>query len=109
MSFVENLSSFGGYFVYTKVLLGCPEFGVSFIRPPNCTDKYYHMKLINSGEDRNYPTCAFLLYDGIHYDPLVRKLGSETSLQGIFPVDDDSVVMEALKIAKDAFQVSSID
>lgn len=56
------------------------------------------------GEDRGYLIRAFLLYDGIHYDPLVVECGA--TCQGVFPTGDDSVVAEALHIASEAFKVA---
>ena len=57
------------------------------------------------GEDCGYSICAFLLYDGIHYDPLVWESGGTAPRQGIFPVEDEAVVMDALEIARKAHKV----
>jgi len=52
------------------------------------------------GEDVNYPTRIFLLYDGIHYDPLVMEpLDGISATKTVFPTSDDSVVIQALEIA----------
>jgi len=52
------------------------------------------------GEDVNYPTRIFLLYDGIHYDPLVMEpLDGISACKTVFPATDDSVVIQALEIA----------
>lgn len=64
---------------------------------------FFGMLLI--GEDHGYPCCAFLLYDGIHYDPLVWESGGTAPPQGIFPVEDEAVVMDALEIARSAYKV----
>jgi len=54
------------------------------------------------GEDVNYPTRMFLLYDGIHYDPLVMEpLDGTSACKTVFPTLDDSVVIQALEIASE--------
>jgi len=56
------------------------------------------------GEVENYMNRVFLLYDGIHYDPMGYEDSSNpgVALQTAFPVTDDGVVLEALAIAEDA-------
>lgn len=52
------------------------------------------------GEDMNYPTRIFVLYDGIHYDPLVMEpLDGISACKTIFPTMDETVVLQALEIA----------
>jgi len=52
------------------------------------------------GEDVNYPRRIFLLYDGIHYDPLVMEpLDGTSTCKTIFPTADDAVTIQALEIA----------
>jgi len=52
------------------------------------------------GEDMNYPTRIFLLYDGIHYDPLVMEpLDGTSACKTTFSTSDDTVVAQALEIA----------
>lgn len=46
------------------------------------------------------------MYDGIHYDPLVWEIGGVAPEQGIFPVEDEAVVMDALQIARKAHKVT---
>lgn len=58
-----------------------------------------------AGEDRGYSTRAFLLYDGIHYDPLVWESGGVAPSQGVFPVEDETVMLDALQIAGKAQKV----
>ena len=49
---------------------------------------------------------ALLIYDGIHYDPLVMKEGEEgTVLQRVFHISNDAVLVQALELAKDAYEV----
>ena len=57
------------------------------------------------GEGKGYKERAFLLYDGIHYDPLVLCGASEEVLQTRFPVQEKNVVEQAVQLARDAYQV----
>jgi len=58
-----------------------------------------------AGEDRGYAERALLLYDGIHYDPLVMEGLGGTFTQKIFPITDDSVLVMASHLAREAQQV----
>lgn len=53
------------------------------------------------GEGSGYSNCVYLVYDGIHYDPLAVHSPSDPSkpLQTVFPVGDDTRLTEALEIA----------
>ena len=46
-----------------------------------------------------------MIYDGIHYDPLVLVGPTGDQLQTTFPMDNDAVLVEGLEIAKEAFKV----
>ncbi|XP_068674999.1 ubiquitin thioesterase OTU1-like isoform X1 [Montipora foliosa] len=55
------------------------------------------------GEGSGYSDCVYLVYDGIHYDPLaVIGDNSNEPLQTLFPVGDDMRLAEALEIAATA-------
>lgn len=56
------------------------------------------------GEDKNYHQRIFLLYDGVHYDPLVLEApdGSGTILELRFPATDDAIMLQAMDIAQEA-------
>lgn len=55
------------------------------------------------GEDAGYTKRVLLIYDGIHYDPLERKiLGSDVPAQTIFSTTDDVVLAQALELADEA-------
>lgn len=55
------------------------------------------------GENRNYKNCIYLIYDNIHYDPLVLESGSDNSgLKTVFSVDDDLVFAQAMELAQEA-------
>lgn len=54
------------------------------------------------GEDKNYGMRAFLLFDGIHYDPLYLESTTGEPPQTIFPIEDHAVYMQAEQLAKEA-------
>ena len=58
-----------------------------------------------SGEEKGYLRRALLIYDGIHYDPLVMEGEEGTVLQRIFHISNDGVLVQALELAKDAYEV----
>ena len=64
-----------------------------------------HMCPVILGEDKGYTRRAFLLYDGLHYDPLICPGVGVASSCGVFPISDVSVETEARQIAKEANQV----
>ena len=63
--------------------------------------------LLFAGEGSGYSSCVYLIYDGIHYDPLAVQSSDNSAvpLQTVFSVDDDMRLAEALEIAADANQV----
>ena len=62
---------------------------------------------LSLGQNEKYTNRVFLIYDGIHYDPLCRepKNSPGQPVQTLFPVDDDTVYGEALSLSKEARQV----
>uniref|UniRef100_A0A0V0GB56 Ubiquitin thioesterase OTU n=1 Tax=Triatoma dimidiata TaxID=72491 RepID=A0A0V0GB56_TRIDM len=55
------------------------------------------------GEDKNYEHRMFLIYDGIHYDPLYREsLQADGQIQTLFPKSNEKVLFEAEELAKEA-------
>ncbi|KAM9321024.1 ubiquitin thioesterase OTU1 [Gastrophryne carolinensis] len=55
------------------------------------------------GEDAGYSRRVFLIYDGIHYDPLQRQfLEPDMPPMTIFPISDDDALLQALELADDA-------
>ncbi|XP_074706417.1 ubiquitin thioesterase OTU1 [Strix aluco] len=55
------------------------------------------------GEDAGYTKRVLLIYDGIHYDPLERKIpDSDIPPQTIFSTTDDIVLAQALELADEA-------
>ncbi|XP_014677116.1 PREDICTED: ubiquitin thioesterase OTU1-like [Priapulus caudatus] len=52
------------------------------------------------GEDAHYPTRVLLIYDGLHYDPLVMERASEQTT--VFAIGDDYVWQQALQLGVEA-------
>jgi len=57
------------------------------------------------GEDCSYPLRVFIIYDGIHFDPLYLSLNGSSSLspkiQTKFSNDDEFVMIQALEMAEE--------
>lgn len=54
------------------------------------------------GEDQHYAQRVFLIFDGIHYDPLYLEPLDGGSIQTIFPTEDERILLEAAQLAKEA-------
>jgi ubiquitin thioesterase OTU1 len=55
------------------------------------------------GEDRRYPMRGFLLYDGVHYDPLYLESLNGEPQKTLFSVEDEQFVFDmAQNLAKEA-------
>ncbi|XP_064606549.1 ubiquitin thioesterase OTU1-like [Liolophura sinensis] len=55
------------------------------------------------GEDKNYNKRVLILYDGIHYDPLVYEpCDPNRPIQTIFDITDDKILAQAMEIASEA-------
>ncbi|XP_022909210.1 ubiquitin thioesterase Otu1 isoform X2 [Onthophagus taurus] len=54
------------------------------------------------GEDKNYGNRVFLLFDGIHYDPLYLEPTDGGPIKTIFPSQDVKLLEEAELLAKEA-------
>ncbi|CAG9838482.1 unnamed protein product [Diabrotica balteata] len=54
------------------------------------------------GEDRQYPLRVFLLFDGIHYDPIFLEPLDGGKIQTIFMTDDDRLLKQAEELAREA-------
>nr|XP_033333144.1 ubiquitin thioesterase OTU1 [Megalopta genalis] len=56
------------------------------------------------GEDQHYAQRVFLIFDGIHYDPLyLEPLDLQGgSIQTIFPTEDKRILLEAAELAREA-------
>ncbi|XP_026812344.1 ubiquitin thioesterase OTU1 [Rhopalosiphum maidis] len=55
------------------------------------------------GEDKDYPHRVFLIYDGIHYDPLyLESPANPEEIQTLFPTNDDRMLDAAQMLANEA-------
>lgn len=55
------------------------------------------------GEDQSYPHRVFLIFDGIHYDPLfLEPLTPDGTIQTMFPVEDADMLEKARQLAIEA-------
>ena len=55
------------------------------------------------GEDKNYSRRVLLIYNGVHYDPLIMEpLIPGDAIQTIFSTDDHGVSAQAMEIANEA-------
>lgn len=55
------------------------------------------------GQDKGFSSRVFLIYDGIHYDPLYLDPGvSDLPIQTIFPCSDDIAMLKVLEVAESA-------
>jgi len=69
-----------------------------------CTKLAVIQCLMHTGQEKHYLTKALLIYDGIHYDPLVcQSSGQEVTM---FSVDDEGMTSLALNMAQEAQQVT---
>ncbi|XP_077985022.1 ubiquitin thioesterase OTU1-like [Glandiceps talaboti] len=58
------------------------------------------------GESKSYKNRLLVIYDGVHYDPLVLETGDpDNPIQTTFPTTDDVVLAEALSLAEEARQM----
>ncbi|KAI4492349.1 hypothetical protein M0804_002140 [Polistes exclamans] len=53
------------------------------------------------GEDQHYAQRVFLIFDGIHYDPLYLEPLDGGSIQTIFSTEDDRMLLEAAELARE--------
>ncbi|KZC12676.1 Ubiquitin thioesterase OTU1, partial [Dufourea novaeangliae] len=54
------------------------------------------------GEDQHYAQRVFLIFDGIHYDPLYLEPLDGGSIQTIFPTEDERILVAAAELAREA-------
>ncbi|KAH8351657.1 hypothetical protein KR059_010648 [Drosophila kikkawai] len=54
------------------------------------------------GEDKNFGLRVFLLFDGIHYDPLYMETAQSAAPATIFPVEEMGVYQQAEQLANEA-------
>lgn len=54
------------------------------------------------GQSENYNTRVLLIYDGVHYDPLVMESADGATVSTVFPTSDDAVLSQAIEIGAEA-------
>ncbi|XP_012283537.1 ubiquitin thioesterase OTU1 [Orussus abietinus] len=54
------------------------------------------------GEDQHYAQRVFLIFDGIHYDPLYLEPLEGDSIQTIFSAEDKKLLLQAAQLAREA-------
>lgn len=68
-------------------------------------DKKCRIIFCLTGEDERYTKRVFLIYDGIHYDPLGIIASDGTPVQTVFDSKDDIWIAEAQAIGNEARKV----
>ncbi|XP_022710121.1 ubiquitin thioesterase OTU1-like [Varroa jacobsoni] len=59
-------------------------------------------RLNRFGEDENYGQRILLIYDGIHYDPLLLEYSDGSGIRTTFSTDDHMILALALEVAQEA-------
>ncbi|KAL7294826.1 hypothetical protein TKK_0011754 [Trichogramma kaykai] len=54
------------------------------------------------GEDCHYATRVFLIFDGIHYDPLYMESMNGDVIQSVFLTEDEAILGQAMSLAQEA-------
>ena len=82
---------------------GCIELFVlsKYYKREICVADIRTGRIDRFGEDQNYPTRVFIIYDGIHFDPLYLPL-KDNKVQTIFSCQDDAAMAQATQLAADA-------
>ncbi|CAL7938918.1 unnamed protein product [Xylocopa violacea] len=107
---------------YSEAILGRPnpEYCKWILKPESwggaielsILSKFYGLEIavidsINAiinrfGEDQHYAQRVFLIFDGIHYDPLYLELNdAEGNIQTMFPTEDEKILFKAAELAKE--------
>ena len=60
---------------------------------------------VTLGENENYSRQVFLIYDGIHYDPLGVINSDGTPVQTVFNSEDDAWISAARQVGDKAREV----
>lgn len=64
-----------------------------------------NLRLNKFGEDKDYDQRIFLIYDGIHYDPLkYEPADGRSPISTVFPTSETRLLADALQVAKEAKQ-----
>ncbi|KAK6631621.1 hypothetical protein RUM44_006150 [Polyplax serrata] len=91
---IQKSDSWGGA-IELSILSGHYEIEMDVVDTVNA--------IINRfGEDKNYSQRIFLIFDGIHYDPLYLEPAAGGDIQTIFPTTNENVFQEAKLLAQQA-------
>lgn len=90
---IQNHDHWGGAI---ELAILSEHFGIEIVAVDTISGSMHRF-----GENENYINRIILIYDGIHYDPLVLELGDGTK-QTIFPVSDGYPLEMALEVAREA-------
>lgn len=92
-NWIRNSSSWGG----------CIELMVlsKYYKKEICVADIRTARIDRFGEDQNYLTRVFIIYDGIHFDPLYLET-SDAKIQTVFSSQDDIVMTQAADLANAA-------
>lgn len=91
---ILRLDSWGGAI---EVSILSSFYGIEF-----CVVDIINAIIIRFGEDQDYGTRAFLLFDGIHYDPLYMESITGGAPKTIFPKEVMNMYQQAEQLAKEA-------
>jgi len=92
-TWIKNPSSWGG----------CIELMVlsKYYKKEICVADIRTGRIDRFGEDQSYMTRVFIIYDGIHFDPLHLQL-ENNKVQTIFSTQDDAAMLQAGELADEA-------
>ena len=90
---IKNSTSWGG----------CIEVNIlsKYYKCEICVVDIQTGRIDRFGEDCLYPSRVFIIYDGIHFDPLHLEIDSN-KVQTKFSTQDDRIMADALRLAKEA-------
>jgi len=91
---IRNPSSWGG----------CIELSVlaKYYKKEICVADIRTGRIDRFGEDQNYMTRVFIIYDGIHFDPLYLQLEGCGRVQTVFSTQDDVVMTQVSDLTDEA-------
>lgn len=69
------------------------------LRTEVCAVEIRSGRAYNFGEGRGYPSRILLVFDGVHYDALVRQGGPGGRTTTVFPIEDEDARVSALALA----------
>ena len=91
---IRNPSSWGG----------CIELMVlsKYYKKEICVADIRTGRIDRFGEDQSYMTRVFIIYDGIHFDPLYLQIEGSGRMQTVFSSQDEVAMTQAAELADEA-------